>query len=196
MTDLKAEQKVYALPGNDVGRTTGNSHSCMLEGCSGQRIAVKWEDGSHTYPCSRGMIYRKILFWSSSLKLDADSWVIGIHPSMENVEGNPESSTDMTLEHWEELRRVTPKEPFRSLDDDDGGRPMQMPCNWSVDDVLECMIDEMDMSFAQTHELIQNRDLMYEILSQFQEDLASDGSWMELLKDIIEDKIEEDDDDD
>lgn len=114
---------------------------------------------------------------------------------MKDLFANEVYAAELTLEHRKELDRVTPKEPFRSLDDD-GDRPMQMPCNWCADDVTGCMLEEMDMPFAQVHRLLQDRDLMYDILSQFQEDLASDGGWMEVLKDIIEDKIEERDDDD
>lgn len=29
---------------------------CRLEGCTGERIHVQWEDGKHTYPCSKGCI--------------------------------------------------------------------------------------------------------------------------------------------
>lgn len=48
--------KVYArketLP---RGVTTGITKVCMLEGCSGARIGVRWPDGKITWPCSKGM---------------------------------------------------------------------------------------------------------------------------------------------
>ena len=33
-----------------------NAHSrhCRMEGCTGHRMYVRWEDGKHTYPCSKG----------------------------------------------------------------------------------------------------------------------------------------------
>lgn len=37
------------------GRTTGRAYRCQLEGCTGYRIVVKWEDGHITHPCSKGM---------------------------------------------------------------------------------------------------------------------------------------------
>ncbi len=37
------------------GTTTGSTHHCQLAGCIGTRIAVKWDDGKVTFPCSRGM---------------------------------------------------------------------------------------------------------------------------------------------
>lgn len=101
--------------------------------------------------------------------------------------------TELTLEHRKELDRVSPKEPFRSLDDD-GDRPMQMPYNWSVDDMTGCMIDEMDMPFSQVHQLLQDRDLMYKILTKFQENLVS-RDWMEDLEDAIKDQLEKRDND-
>lgn len=30
------------------------SRRCQMEGCTGHRIHVKWEDGRSTYPCSKG----------------------------------------------------------------------------------------------------------------------------------------------
>lgn len=38
-----------------TGVTTGGVRSCGLEGCSGVRVGVRWEDGSITWPCSEGL---------------------------------------------------------------------------------------------------------------------------------------------
>ena len=37
------------------GRTTGGTRPCNLEGCRGTRVAVRWNDGKLTYPCTAGM---------------------------------------------------------------------------------------------------------------------------------------------
>jgi len=65
-TCFGSDHKVYSRDGTDIGLTTGSHHSCRLEGCSGLRISVKWSDGTHTYPCSKGMSY----------EMDDDSWQI------------------------------------------------------------------------------------------------------------------------
>ena len=41
------------------GRTTGGIHSCSLEGCHGQRIAVRWPNKQITFPCTKGMNIEK-----------------------------------------------------------------------------------------------------------------------------------------
>ncbi len=38
-----------------TGTTTGSTHHCQLESCRGVRIAVKWDNGKVTFPCSKGM---------------------------------------------------------------------------------------------------------------------------------------------
>lgn len=43
-----------------------NSHPCTLEGCTGTRMYVKWQDGTVTYPCTKGCA-----------KLSAHHWKIG-----------------------------------------------------------------------------------------------------------------------
>jgi len=65
-TGFDKGHRVVSRDGSDVGLTTGSLHSCQLEGCSGTRISVRWPDGSHTFPCSRGMSY----------DMDDDSWQI------------------------------------------------------------------------------------------------------------------------
>ena len=39
----------------EVGHTEGKAHRCRLEGCSGMRLHVKWNDEKMTYPCTKGM---------------------------------------------------------------------------------------------------------------------------------------------
>ena len=43
---------------NEKGVCTGGEHRCALEGCRGHRIAVRWSDGKHTFPCTKGMDIR------------------------------------------------------------------------------------------------------------------------------------------
>lgn len=31
-----------------------SSRMCQMEGCTGMRMHVRWDDGSTTYPCSKG----------------------------------------------------------------------------------------------------------------------------------------------
>jgi len=50
-------ETVVSADRKEVGHTTGASHPCGLEGCSGRRISVKWGDKKHTFPCTRGMKY-------------------------------------------------------------------------------------------------------------------------------------------
>jgi hypothetical protein len=48
-------EKVISRDGKLEGTTSGSYHRCTLSGCNGVRISVKWSDGKHTFPCSRGM---------------------------------------------------------------------------------------------------------------------------------------------
>lgn len=38
-----------------VGKTTGTTTRCQLEGCRGTRVWVRWEDGRLSKPCDRGL---------------------------------------------------------------------------------------------------------------------------------------------
>ena len=64
MDCLKKGQDVFAKTQMgkplDHGLTTGRSHTCSMDGCNGVRISVKWDDGKHTFPCSKGMTLREI----------------------------------------------------------------------------------------------------------------------------------------
>jgi len=46
---------VVSREGDMKGKTTGGCYRCRMEGCTGIRIATRWEDGHMTYPCSKGM---------------------------------------------------------------------------------------------------------------------------------------------
>jgi hypothetical protein len=37
------------------GRTLGGTRRCRMDGCAGIRIAVRWNSGKMTWPCSKGM---------------------------------------------------------------------------------------------------------------------------------------------
>ena len=47
--------KVYSRDGKHEGATTGGVRPCGMEGCKGQRVGVRWDDGKLTYPCTGGM---------------------------------------------------------------------------------------------------------------------------------------------
>lgn len=48
---------VYSKDGQKKGKTTGGSKTCKIDGCLGRCIAVRWDDGALTYPCTKGMEY-------------------------------------------------------------------------------------------------------------------------------------------
>ena len=50
---------VYSRDAKSRGRTTGSKRPCRLEGCTGLRLGVKWNDGKITYPFTKGMTWRK-----------------------------------------------------------------------------------------------------------------------------------------
>jgi hypothetical protein len=39
-----------------VGKTTGTTRKCQLEGCSGHRYGVRWPTGKLTWPCGKGLL--------------------------------------------------------------------------------------------------------------------------------------------
>ena len=47
---------VYSSTG-EVGHTTGSEHKCRARECTGIRLAVRWDDGAMSYPCTKGMEY-------------------------------------------------------------------------------------------------------------------------------------------
>jgi len=40
----------------DKGEALKGVYRCRLDGCRGVRIPVRWSDGKHTFPCSKGMV--------------------------------------------------------------------------------------------------------------------------------------------
>lgn len=60
------DKKLYMLSRDGAKRgVILNPHSrpCSMEGCTGMRIHVKWEDGRHTYPCSKGCVQISVDSW-------------------------------------------------------------------------------------------------------------------------------------
>lgn len=49
-------QKVLSRSGTLEGRPTGGIRPCSMESCTGRRVGVRWEGGSLTWPCSKGML--------------------------------------------------------------------------------------------------------------------------------------------
>jgi len=55
---MELPQKVYSRKVNGqqiVGKPTGSTRVCRLEGCTGRRMGVRWSDGKLTFPCTKGM---------------------------------------------------------------------------------------------------------------------------------------------
>lgn len=50
---------VWNRDGTQRGVRTGATRVCSMEGCTGERIVVRWPDGKITYPCSKGMFERR-----------------------------------------------------------------------------------------------------------------------------------------
>lgn len=57
-TPYAAGTPVIGREGKIRGQLTGGSRRCRLESCGGARLATRWEDGSLTYPCSKGMTWQ------------------------------------------------------------------------------------------------------------------------------------------
>lgn len=56
--DFAKGARILSEDGKHVGHImTGHLSQCTLEGCSGQRIAVKWKDGKITKPCTKGLMW-------------------------------------------------------------------------------------------------------------------------------------------
>ena len=48
---------IFSRDNKYKGYTTGGVRPCSLEGCRGHRIAVRWEEGKLTYPCTKDIEY-------------------------------------------------------------------------------------------------------------------------------------------
>jgi hypothetical protein len=49
--------KFLSRDGKFVGKATGGERHCNMESCRGVRLAIRWNDGKLTYPCTAGMEY-------------------------------------------------------------------------------------------------------------------------------------------
>lgn len=49
---------VLSRDGKRKGKLTGGSRLCGMSGCTGKALAVRWEDGKLTYPCTKGMTFQ------------------------------------------------------------------------------------------------------------------------------------------
>jgi len=58
-TSVDLPTKVYSRDGTEVGIPTGDTHPCSMESCRGTCITVRWKDDSLTYPCSKGMDWKR-----------------------------------------------------------------------------------------------------------------------------------------
>ncbi|MHA2045438.1 MAG: hypothetical protein ACW99G_11635 [Candidatus Thorarchaeota archaeon] len=101
------------------------------------------------------------------------------------VEGrlSKEPTAKLQFVDWHMVRDATPKES--------DGEPLQMPCNWSADDLSGCLIDEMKLPFETVMKLMQDRDFVSASLGQFQENLASNGQWINDMADAVKQKMGE-----
>lgn len=52
---MTTTQKILSRDGKYTGKWTGGSRPCSLEGCTGERIGVRWNDGKLTFPCSKSL---------------------------------------------------------------------------------------------------------------------------------------------
>lgn len=53
---FEAGYTVISRNGKSKGKTTGAHYRCTMDGCTGQRVVVRWRGGKTTRPCSKGMI--------------------------------------------------------------------------------------------------------------------------------------------
>lgn len=51
---VKGKTRVMTAAGTESGVVVG-SRRCQMAGCLGLRLIVRWPDGRHTMPCTKGM---------------------------------------------------------------------------------------------------------------------------------------------
>lgn len=126
----------------------------------------------------------KVNSGSTVMNIDLDEGKITMKRVPESLpaEADVESNTDMTDEHWQAMRKVVAK--------GDDGEAVQMPGNWSAEDVMECMTNDLGMPFHKVMLLIRQKDLMLEILEEFHQNLAAHG-WSQDMEDAITHVLEE-----
>lgn len=47
--------KIISRDGKSIGTLTGSKHRCQMEGCTGRRVGVRWNDGKISFPCTKGL---------------------------------------------------------------------------------------------------------------------------------------------
>ena len=52
---MKDTDRIESRDRKHKGHFTGGGRPCTMESCGGVKLAVRWEDGKLTYPCSEGM---------------------------------------------------------------------------------------------------------------------------------------------
>ena len=55
MLKFEKGEAVIGRYGTVRGRVCGPPTPCDLEGCTGVRVPVRWQDGKLTWPCSKGL---------------------------------------------------------------------------------------------------------------------------------------------
>jgi hypothetical protein len=58
MPFLKQGTKVYNASGTKSGEATGVNKRCSMDGCTGVRVGVRWNDKKLSWPCSKGLVER------------------------------------------------------------------------------------------------------------------------------------------
>lgn len=183
--------KVYDRESGEVGKLSGRSHDCQLADCNGLLLSTQWPDGSWTYPCTSGMVLvqRPMRDVEHDAKIEPGMWLIprtasvaeDLHDALPDL--NPPDTAG-----WIAIHEASPKEA-------DGVTVLQMPCNWSADDMVGCLVSEFGMTANEILAVLSDRDLCIRILAKFQENLAT-TDWMDDMKYAIEHVMEEDDDSD
>ncbi len=53
---MKKDLLVFSSDAESIGRVaTGVAIFCRMEGCTGRKYAVRWDDGRLTYVCTKGL---------------------------------------------------------------------------------------------------------------------------------------------
>ena len=61
-----AGTRVISRDGKQRGRLTGTRRLCSLDGCTGERLTTRWDNGKISYPCTKGMTFnesKRGYFW-------------------------------------------------------------------------------------------------------------------------------------
>ena len=55
--------KIYGCRGTSfekiAGVVTESTRRCLLDGCGGTKVMVRWPDGHKTWPCCKGIVQEK-----------------------------------------------------------------------------------------------------------------------------------------